>query len=94
MLWALLFGPLGVALFAFGEWKRHGKEELPTTSTVAEDLNVPVQVNIGGGWLEGRLQTWAQGEDSWHGWVRYSVDGEDRADWFKSEDLRRHEVPS
>lgn len=91
MLWASIFGPLGVALFAYGELRRRGIREPQPTADPAEDLDLPVQVNIEGNWLDGRLQTWSQGEGEWYGWVRYLVDGEHRAAWFTAQQVRRPE---
>ena len=91
MLWALVFGPLGALLFAYGEARR---SRIPTPiaqSEHSENLDLPVQVNIEGRWIDGRLQTWDQVGTEWFGWVRYLADEEHKADWFNAEQVRRPE---
>ena len=91
MLWALIWGPLGVAMFAYGEARRSRLSEPRTPSSADENLDLPVQVNIEGRWLEGRLQTWDQVAGAWYGWVQYMDDDAHAADWFSAERVRRPE---
>jgi hypothetical protein len=52
-------------------------------------LDLPVQLNVDGRWVDGRLDSWTTANNVWQGWVRYSVDGRDQASWFGSESVRR-----
>lgn len=89
LVWAVVLGPLGVLLFGYGEWRRSAPSPAPLPVAATADLDLPVQVLVDGHWREGRLQTWAQGEAAWHGWVRYSTDGVEGAAWFTDGEVRR-----
>jgi hypothetical protein len=90
ILWAVVLGPLGLILFAYGE-RRRSETQPPRGGLKAADarLNIPVEVLTDGSWLKGRLQTWAQYAEEWHGWVEYNLDGVDQAAWFGPEQLRK-----
>jgi hypothetical protein len=89
MLWALMLGPLGVAFFAFGEWRRSEQGQEPSHSDAPAALDLPVQVSVDGQWVEGRLDSWTTRNTLWQGWVRYSIHGQDQSEWFDSERVRR-----
>jgi hypothetical protein len=73
MIWALVFGPLGALLFAYGEWRRSKVPPEPELLTSGDNLNVPVKVRVDDAWVQGFLQTWVQGDQEWHGVVSRRV---------------------
>jgi hypothetical protein len=89
MLWALMLGPLGVAFFAFGEWRRSEPGQEPHHPDARAPLDLPVEVNVDGQWVDGRLDSWTTRNTLWQGWVRYSIQGRDQSAWFDSDRVRR-----
>jgi hypothetical protein len=89
VLWFVVFGPIGLLLVAYGELRRAKVGAAPGSSTQSQDLNLPVQVLIDGGWQDGTLQAWATTATGWHGWVHYVIDREHHAAWFDEDQVRR-----
>lgn len=97
--WAFWLGPVGLVLFLIGEMRRRkaGRPAALTSAAAwppAEELNVPVQVQVGGTWRDGSLKAWRQGSEVWEGWVVYSDDDSPGSAWFTADHVRRVDAPA
>jgi hypothetical protein len=94
--WALVGGPVGIALFLLGEARRRMTGGPVAGSRAnwppSEDLDVLVQVRLDGNWRDASLRSWRQGTDVWEGWVHYADDDAPASAWFPAEDVRRVET--
>jgi hypothetical protein len=88
ILWAVMWGPLGLIFFAYGESRRRKIQPPRLVSTDAR-LDIPVEVLTEGSWHQGRLRTWTLETDEWHGWVEYRLGGVAQAAWFRPERMRK-----
>lgn len=93
VLWMVVLGPLGLLAVGFGEWRRRKVGLEPPVPMAPENLEIPVQVDVDGQWLDGLLHTWSVTDRGWHGWVSFGLEGSFRTGWFAADHVRRQSTP-